>query len=46
MPVALPTPALFDFHTRGRYYVLESEAHEYNAEVEPARRAAESAPRA
>ena len=45
VPVTLPATALFDFHSRGRYYVLESEAYEYNAEVEAARRAAESAPR-
>ena len=46
VPVALPAPALFDFHSRGRYYVFESEPHAHNAEVEAARRAAEFAPRA
>ena len=46
VPVTLSAPALFDFHSRGRYYVLESEARAYNAEVEAARRAEESAPRA
>jgi hypothetical protein len=42
----LPAPALFDFHNKGRYYVLESEARAHNAEVMAARRAEESAPRA
>ena len=34
-----PAPALFDYHSRGRYFVLESEARAHNAEVEAARRA-------
>ena len=46
MPVTLPAPALFDYHGKGRYYVLESEARAYNAEVEAARWAEEAAPRA
>ena len=45
VPVTLPAPALFDFHSRGRYYVLESEARAYSAEVEAARWAEEAAPR-
>ena len=39
-------PALFDAHSRGRYYVLESEARAHNAAVVAARRAEASAPRA
>ena len=42
----LPAPALFDFHNRGRYYVLESEARGHNAAVVAARWAEVSAPRA
>ena len=42
----LPAPALFDYHNKGRYYVLESEARVHNAAVEAARRAEASAPRA
>ena len=41
----LPAPALFDFHSKGRYYVLESEARAHNAEVVAARRAEEASPR-
>ena len=42
----LPAPALFDVHSKGRYFVLESEACAHNAEVVAARRAEEAAPRA
>ena len=42
----LPAPALFDVHSKGRYYVLESEARARNAAVVAARRAKASAPRA
>jgi hypothetical protein len=46
VPVALPAPALFDYHSKRRYYIPESEACEYNVVVEAARRAEEAAPRA
>ena len=46
VPVALVASALFDYHSKRRYCVLESEAREYNAAIEAARRAEESAPRA
>ena len=42
----LPAPALFDYHSKGRYFVLESEARAHNAAVVTARRAEASAPRA
>ena len=42
----LPAPALFDYHSKGRYFVLESEARAHNAAVEAARQAEASAPRA
>ena len=42
----LPTPALFDYHSKGRYFVLESEARAHNAAVEPTRQAEASALRA
>ena len=35
----LPAPALFDFHSRGRYFVLESEARAHNAAVMAAQQA-------
>jgi hypothetical protein len=40
----LPAPALFDFNSKRRYFILESEAREYKAEVESARERA-AAPR-
>ena len=46
VPVILPAPALFDYYIKGRYYILESEAREYNAAIEAALRAEESAPSA
>ena len=42
----LPVPALFDVHSKGRYYVLESEARAHNTTVVVARWAKASAPRA
>ena len=42
----LPAPALFDYHNRGRHFVLESEARAHNAAVEAARQADASALRA
>ena len=42
----LPAPALFDYHNKGRYFVLESEARAHTAAVEAARQAEASAPRA
>ena len=42
----LPAPALFDYHNKGIYYVLESEARPQNAAVEAAWQAEASAPRA
>ena len=42
----LPAPALFDYHNKGRYFVLESKAWAHNAAVVPARQAEASAPRA
>ena len=42
----LPAPALFDVHSKGRYYFIESEDRAYNAAVVVARRAEISAPRA
>ena len=42
----LHAPALFDCHSKGRYFVLESEARAHNAAVVAARRAEASAPRA
>ena len=42
----LPALALFDYHNKGRYFVLESEARAHNAAVEAARQAEASAPRA
>ena len=44
--VTLPAPAIFDFHNKGRYYILECEAREYNAAAKAARQAEEAAPRA
>ena len=46
VPIVLHAPALFDFHSKRRYYVLESEARGYNAAIEDARQAEEAAPRA
>ena len=31
-----PAPALFDYHNKGRYFVLESKAQAHNAAVEAA----------
>ena len=42
----LPAPALFDYHSKGRYFVLESEARAHNGAVVAARQAEASAPRA
>ena len=42
----LPAPALFDYHSRGRYFVLESEVRAHNTVVVAARQAEASAPRA
>ena len=42
----LPAPALFDYHRKGRYFVLESEARAHNTAVEAAQQAEASAPRA
>ena len=42
----LPVPALFDYHSKGIYFVLESEARANNTAVEAARRAEASTPRA
>ena len=42
----LHAPALFEYHSRGRYFVLESEARAHNVAVEAARQAEASAPRA
>ena len=42
----LPAPALFDYHGKGRYFVLKSEARARNAAVVVARQAEASAPRA
>ena len=42
----LHAPALFDYHSKERYFVLESEARAHNAAVVAARRAEASAPRA
>ena len=42
----LHAPALFDYHSNGMYFVLESEARAHNAAVEAARQAEASAPRA
>ena len=42
----LSVPALFDYHSKGRYFVLESEARAHNAAVVAARQAETSAPRA
>lgn len=39
-----PAPALFDYHIKGRYFFLESEARAHNAVVEAARQAEASAP--
>jgi hypothetical protein len=44
--IVLPVPALFDYHSKGRYYVLESEARAHKVEVVAARRVEEAAPRA
>ena len=41
MPVSVPT-----FQSKGIYFVLESEARAHNTEVEAARQAEASAPRA
>jgi hypothetical protein len=46
VPVILPAPALFDYQSKGRYYIYEREVHEYNAAVEAARLAEEAAQRA
>jgi len=40
----LPAPALFYYHSKGRYFVLESEAGAHNATVEAARQTEASAP--
>jgi hypothetical protein len=40
----LPAPALFDFNSKGRHFVLKSKARAHNAEVEAARAEA-AAPR-
>ena len=40
----LPVPALFDYHSKGRYFVLESKAQAHNAAVEVAQQAEASAP--
>ena len=37
-------PALFDYHSKGRYFVLESKAQAHNAAVEVAQQAEASAP--
>ena len=42
----LPVPALLDYNSKERYFVLESEARAHNAAVEAARQAEASAPRA
>ena len=42
----LPAPALFDYHNKGRYFVLENEARAHNTAMEAARQAEASAPRA
>ena len=42
----LPAPALFDCHSKGRYFVLESEARAHNATVEVAQQAEASTLRA
>jgi hypothetical protein len=42
----LPAPALFDFHSKRRYYVFENETRAHNAEVVATRQAEEAAPRA
>ena len=42
----LPVHVLFVLHSKGIYYVLESEARAHNAAVVVARRAEASAPRA
>ena len=41
-----PAPALFDYNSKGRYFVLESEARAHNAAMMAARQAESSAPRA
>ena len=41
----LPALALFDYHSKGRYFVLESEARAHNAAIVAARQAEASAPR-
>ena len=46
VPIVLPAPALFDFCSKRRYYLLENEPRAYKAEVEAARRVEEAAPRA
>ena len=43
MYVALPAPALFDFQNKHRYFLHESEVHEYKAPVEAAHQAEEAA---
>ena len=40
--VVLPAPALFNYQNRQRYYLLESEVHEYKAAVEAAHLAEEA----
>ena len=42
----LLAPALFDYHSKGRYFVLESEARDHNAAVEATWWPEASAPRA
>ena len=42
----LPAPALFDCHSKGRYFVLESDARAHNAAVVAAWQAEASALRA
>ena len=46
MSIILPVPTLFDFQSKERYYVYETESREHNAEVEAARLAEEEAHRA
>ena len=42
VPIVLPAPALFDYHSKGRYYVFESKARAHNAMVVAAPRASMS----
>ena len=43
MYVTLPAPSLFDFQNKQRYFLHESEVHEYSAAVKAARLAEEAA---